>query len=80
MHCESDSSGNTKVVSGDVHLCETLEHTDELDIFTTQVIQDYIEFRWDNGGRSHHYWGVALHMIYIIILCIYIDKVYVQGE
>ena len=32
---DEDGSGNTHIVLPDTHLVETLEHTDELDIFNT---------------------------------------------
>ena len=56
MHVEEFplGSGNKQVIQRDTHLIDTLEHSDELDIFNTDLIKNFIEFKWDHVGKRHH--------------------------
>jgi hypothetical protein len=58
---------------------EILSETEEYDIFNTDAMQNYIEFKWNRVGRNHHAFGAMLHVIYLGYLCYYINDVYIKA-
>ena len=49
-------------------------------MFESEALQDLIKFKWDSYGQNFHLFGCLIHIIYIIILFVYTDMVYVQGD
>jgi hypothetical protein len=64
----------------DVPLMEILADTEEFDIFNTDAMQNYIEFKWNRVGKNHHAFGALLHLGYLIYLCIYVNKIYIDAS
>ena len=56
-----------------MHLCQD---TEELEIFDTPSLQQVIQYKWDTYGRQHHVLGCAMHMLYTLILIIYVKNAY----
>lgn len=59
---------------------EILAESDEFDMFTTDAMQNYIDFKWTKVGRNHHAFGAMLHLIYLIYLCYYVNDIYINAS
>ena len=58
---------------------EIISATEEFDIFNTDALQNYIEFKWNRVGKNHHAFGAMLHLVYLVYLCIYINNIYIEA-
>lgn len=47
-------------------------------MFSSESLMDCIEFKWTSYGQNWHFIGFSLHLVYIIILILYTDKVYIK--
>ena len=67
-------------MNGDINILAVCAETeDEMSIFETETLQDLIQFKWDSYGYNFHLFGCSVHLIYIIILFLYTDQVYIRG-
>jgi hypothetical protein len=64
----------------DGNLMEAIANSPDLDIFTSEPIQDIIEYRWAMFAARIHWFGWLLHMLYIISLQMYITEVYLIDD
>lgn len=62
----------------DVNLLGICSESDELQMFASESLQDCIEFKWASYGQNWHFIGFFLHLVYIIILIMYTDFVYIK--
>jgi len=51
----------------------------ELDIFETTTLSELIQFKWQTYGRRHHFFGYSMHIVYVTILVMYINVVYIKN-
>lgn len=63
-----------------VSLMELLASTDDLDIFDTKVVTDYIHFNWDNYASHVHFFGAFIHLIYVTTFSIYVHMVFQRRD
>ena len=54
--------------------------SDELDIFESENFKDLILFKWDNYGFKIHMFGCIMHLFYIAVMLLYVDRIYIKGE
>ena len=47
--------------------------TNELQILSTKVIRNLLEFRWNNYAYKFHVIGLTIHVIYVIVFNIYVS-------
>ena len=73
-----DEHGNErfKLTKTDIPLMEIMSETEEYDIFNTEAIKDFIDFKWAKTGKQHHSLGGIIHLIYILYLMFYVNHVY----
>ena len=62
-----------------VKLMDILSNSEEYDIFATDAMQNYIEFKWMKVGRSHHAFGALLHIVYLVYLAWYVNRTYIRA-
>jgi hypothetical protein len=67
-----------EIVNADVSLMELCADTEELEIFETEAMKDIIDFKWNVYGRSHHYLGMTMHMLYSLMINIYVSEAYLH--
>jgi hypothetical protein len=41
---------------------------------------DMITFKWECFGRNHHIFGCIMHVAYLVIFVLYVDRVYVHHD
>jgi hypothetical protein len=71
---------NGEKVNPDISIMDILCESPELDLFNCDVVQDLIIFKWNTFAMKWHLIGCAYHFFYMIILCIYIDNVYIHNK
>lgn len=64
----------------DLGLMEMISDTEQLEIFKTKVVEDMIMFKWDHYGKYVHYTGLTFHTIYSLLLCFYVDQIYLKSN
>jgi hypothetical protein len=62
----------------DVNLLNLCCESDEIEMFSSESLMDCIEFKWTSYGQKWHFIGFFLHLMYIVILILYTDKVYIK--
>jgi hypothetical protein len=60
-------------VNEEVSLMQLCTDSEELEIFETDALKDIIGFKWDSFGRRHHMLGMATHMLYTLMINIYVS-------
>lgn len=65
--------------SEDGRLINALANSDEMEIFTTTLCKDLIDFRWNQFGFRNHFKGLVFHVIYILALFTSIGKIYFKS-
>ena len=64
----------------EINILQQCSETDtELNMFESETLQDLIAFKWDAYGYKFHLFGCTIHFLYIIMLFIYTDIVYIKG-
>lgn len=54
---------------------ELLSSTEDLDIFDTKVVSDFVHFSWDNYASHVHFFGAFIHLIYVLAFFLYVHLV-----
>lgn len=75
-----EADGSKTFVNKGQSLLEMANEADELEIFEAANFQDVIAFKWDTFAYMIHLRGCLLHLYYVFILIIYVDKVYIQND
>lgn len=74
-----DADGNREIINEGIDLVNECIESDELAIFDSENFQQIIVFKWDQFGKFLHMRGCFFHFFYMIILCIYINQVYINA-
>jgi len=76
-----DAYGKEKfeLMKQDIPFMEIMSESEEYDIFNTEAIKDFIDFKWAKIGRNHHTTGGIVHLIYILYLAFYVNHVYIDA-
>ena len=69
----------TKLVNSNVDWMEMLEKANELAIFKSKSVLPFVKFKWEKYGMRHHFWGLAIHFVQVLILIIYVKAIYVDN-
>jgi len=75
---EREDKANASLKNDDVALMDLLGATEELEIFDSETLQQYIEFKWLKYGRAHFIFGSCMHCLYVLMLMIYINATYLH--
>jgi hypothetical protein len=57
---------------------DSLEDCQEMSIFDTKIVKDFYDFHWHNYAKHIHYFGAAVHFIYLILFVCYVNEVYLH--
>lgn len=66
--------------NNDINLLDECANSEELAIFETDTLKDLIEFKWNQYGYRFHLGGFLIHAVYVIMLFVYTDMVYINGS
>lgn len=67
-----------KVNNADVNILGLFCECGQLDWFVEENLQDLIKFKWDGFGFSLHFFGCCIHILYILLLFMYNNIVYID--
>ena len=57
-------------------MMELLADIDELDVFDTKVVEDFINFNWNKFASHVHNFGAFIHLLYFFVFMIYVHLIY----
>ena len=66
------------MVNADINIMEHFADSDELSMFKTSPIQNFIEFKWHSIGSRHHCLSAVVHFLYVVLLVVYVLEIYVR--
>ena len=66
--------------SEDGKLIDAIAFSEEMEIFSTDLIIDLIEFRWTMFAKAVHIRGFYFHIAYIFCLFIFVGRAYLNHE
>lgn len=75
MFVEEDGKEKT-IFNEEINLMEMAATTEELTLVCTSSFADVIQYKWDTYGRSHHFFGLLMHLYYITVFTLYVIKAY----
>lgn len=64
----------------DINLADDLANTEEIDMFDSHTINDFIDFKWNEVGQSHHMFGFFIHVLYLVGLIMYTKHIYIENQ
>lgn len=62
-----------------ISFVETCQSSDEIDVFLCESLQEIISYKWNKYARTHHSIGFAFHLIYMFVLVMYVNVVYIEN-
>lgn len=71
-------TGEREFVKEGVYLMQLFKEATELEIFSTETVIDLLEFKWVEYGKNFHLFGCVMHFMYMTLLFVYIDQIYVN--
>ena len=60
-----------------MHMCID---TDNFDLFEVPCIQQVIDYRWDTFALNLHMVGAIAHILYVIVMLLYVNTVYINDD
>jgi len=79
LYVEEDGKEKT-IFNDEFNLMEMAAKTEELSLMRTSSFADIIDYKWDTYGRSHHFFGLFMHLYYLTMFTLYIKKAYYQNN
>ena len=77
---DPDNKGQYLFKNEGVSLMALAADTEEMSIFNTSSFSIFIQYKWEQYGQKHHIFGSAMHLLYTIIIIIYVNRIYLYGE
>jgi hypothetical protein len=75
---EDKATGKKTFKNEGTFLMELWVEAEELEIFSSETVIDLLEFKWAEFGRNFHLFGCVMHFMYMTLLFVYIDQIYVN--
>lgn len=72
--------GKIRFINEGISLMKLCCESDELEIFDSENFIQLIEYKWEQFGRNLHLRGCCLHFMYVIILMVYVDEIYIHNK
>jgi hypothetical protein len=63
-----------------ISILDMCSQSDEINIFLSDCLQEVIQFKWDAFALRFHLVGLFMHLLYMLILVLYIDLVYIHDS
>ena len=61
-----------------VSLVSLFQETEEVEIFDSSCIKETIQYKWDRYGLRFHMLGFFMHLVYVIVINIYVSIAYLK--
>jgi len=79
MFIEENGKGKT-IFNESISLMDQASVTEELSLVCTSSFADVIDYKWETYGRSHHFFGLFMHLYYIVVFTLFVIKAYLQDD
>jgi hypothetical protein len=79
-YCVNDDNGEKRIENEGLNLLEVFNEGNELDIFECKSVQNLIAFKWNSHAYRTHLTGFIAHFIYVIIMCEYVNEIYINNR
>jgi hypothetical protein len=70
----------TSMSEEDGTLMNAVADSEELGIFKTDMIMDMIDYKWKTYARNQHLFGGFIHLCYVIVLILYINRTFLAMD
>ena len=60
-----------------ISFVDQCQSSEEIDLFLCESLQEIISYKWNKYARSHHLVGFGFHLIYMFVLVMYVNVVYI---
>lgn len=70
----------SSVSEEEAQLMEAVAGSTELSIFTTDLVMDLIDFKWQRFAFRQHMFGAFIHFVYVMVLIFYIDFTFLVSK
>lgn len=77
---DPDNRGTFIFKNKGVSLMDLAAETSEMSIFNTQAFSILIKYKWDQYGQKHHIVGSLMHLLYVLIIIVYVHEIYLHVE
>lgn len=64
----------------DGSLIDAIGNSEELPIFTSRLVQDLIDYKWDTFAKRIHVMGAFIHLLYLFTIMYYISETFLIKE
>lgn len=59
---------------------DAIANSNELSIFTTDLVKDLVDYKWEKYALAKHSTGAIIHCIYSILLWYYVADVFLAEK
>jgi len=59
-------------------IMDAIANSDEIEIFNAETVRDLIDFKWAFYAEKLHLFGATVHFIYVFVLILYINSIYLN--
>ena len=71
--------GEYQYANKEISMVSLCTHSDEIDLFLCESLQEIIAYKWNKYARKHHLVGFGFHLLYMLVLILYVNVVYIQN-
>ena len=64
----------------DESIMDILGETDNIDVFHASVVKGLLDFKWTKYASRVHKLSAVIHILYIILFLIYVDRIYLYKD
>ena len=65
---------------GSFEMMDLLANVDDLEVFDTKVVEDFVNFNWEKFASHVHNFGALIHFTYFIVFMMYVHLVYQKRD
>ena len=59
---------------------QAISESEEHGIFTTDLVKDLVDYKWERYARNQHLLGASIHLSYVYVLSAYIRLVFLDRQ
>lgn len=75
-----DEKNKWVLLNDDIPSVKIISESDEFNIFKTESMKNFIEYKWREIGFGHHLWGAIIHVIFLVFIAVYTNTVYINAD
>lgn len=80
MYAVKNDDGTISHVNEDISLMSLFCESEELDVFDSYNLQQLINYKWTKFAQMLHMRGCIAHFLYLFIMILYINVIYIENN